>query len=197
MQISNPINWNFFLQRTKPLENMFTRMSMEVIVTIASKLGYFTYVSGTYPTYLYRGYIHLLSTMDIPVTVFHDSVTTLPILPCLPTGPTGTGYFRCISLCSVSNKLLGTFRSWYNQGWWLPGTPKDMGPPYGKRDPYHSHIFKDSYGSGMGIVWGPRGPIIESHGKKLMAGQPTHPPGPRTPPEIAGLVKGLLTIGFH
>ena len=29
-----------------------------------------------------------------------------------------------------------------------------------------------------------------------MAGQPT-PPGPRTPPpEIAGLIKGLLTIGF-
>ena len=47
----------------------------------------------------------------------------------------------------------------------IPGTPKDMGPPYGKRDPYtiptyHSHIFRDSYGSGMGIVWGPRGPII-------------------------------------
>ena len=35
----------------------------------------------------------------------------------------------------------------------IPGTPKDMGPPYGKRDPYHSHIFRDSYGSGMGIVW--------------------------------------------
>ena len=28
-----------------------------------------------------------------------------------------------------------------------------MGPPYGKRDPYHSHIFRDSYGNGMGIVW--------------------------------------------
>ena len=34
-----------------------------------------------------------------------------------------------------------------------PGTPKDMGPPYGKRDPYHSHIFRDCYVSGMGIVW--------------------------------------------
>ena len=22
---------------------------------------------------------------------------------------------------------------------------------------YYSHIFRDSYGSGMGIVWGPRG----------------------------------------
>ena len=45
----------------------------------------------------------------------------------------------------------------------LPGTPKDMGPPYGKLPklfPYHSHIFKDSYGSGTGIVWGPRGPIV-------------------------------------
>ena len=30
-----------------------------------------------------------------------------------------------------------------------------MGPPYGKRDPYYSHIFLDSYGSGMGIVWVP------------------------------------------
>ena len=31
-----------------------------------------------------------------------------------------------------------------------------MGPPYGKLPilfPYHSHIFGDSYGSGMGIVW--------------------------------------------
>ena len=35
----------------------------------------------------------------------------------------------------------------------IPGTPKDMGPPYGKRDPYYSHIFRDSYGSGTGIVW--------------------------------------------
>ena len=34
------------------------------------------------------------------------------------------------------------------------------GMGYGKRDPYHSHIFRDSYGSGMGIVWGPKGPII-------------------------------------
>ena len=29
-----------------------------------------------------------------------------------------------------------------------------MGPAYGKRDPYHgTHIFRDSYGSGMGILW--------------------------------------------
>ena len=29
-----------------------------------------------------------------------------------------------------------------------------MGAPcYGKRDPYYSHIFRDSYGNGMGIVW--------------------------------------------
>ena len=27
-------------------------------------------------------------------------------------------------------------------------------------------------------------------------GWSTNPPGPRTPPEIAGLIKGLLTIGF-
>ena len=40
----------------------------------------------------------------------------------------------------------------------VPGTPKDMGPPYGKLDPNYSHIFRDSYGSGMGIVW-VRGPI--------------------------------------
>ena len=26
-----------------------------------------------------------------------------------------------------------------------------MGPPYGKRDPYHSHISRDSYGSSMGM----------------------------------------------
>ena len=42
---------------------------MEVIVTIVSKLvGWFHLLTGTYPTYLYRGEtIHLLSTMDIPV----------------------------------------------------------------------------------------------------------------------------------
>ena len=33
-----------------------------------------------------------------------------------------------------------------------------MGPPHGKL-PISSHIFRDSYGSGMGIVWGPRGPM--------------------------------------
>ena len=37
--------------------------------------------------------------------------------------------------------------------------PPIMGPLYGKRDPYYSQIFRDSYGSGMGIVW-VRGPII-------------------------------------
>ena len=40
--------------------------------------------------------------------------------------------------------------------------PPIMGPPYGKLPilfPYHSHIFRDSYGSGMGIVW-VMGPII-------------------------------------
>ena len=35
----------------------------------------------------------------------------------------------------------------------IPGTPKDIGPPSGKPDPYTSHIFRDSYGSVMGIVW--------------------------------------------
>ena len=36
-----------------------------------------------------------------------------------------------------------------------------MGPPYGKLPilPYLSHIFRDSYGSGMGIAW-VRRPII-------------------------------------
>ena len=40
--------------------------------------------------------------------------------------------------------------------------PPIMEPPYGKlpiRFPYHSRISRDSYGSGMGIVW-VRGPII-------------------------------------
>ena len=42
----------------------------------------------------------------------------------------------------------------------IPGTPDNLGPPYEKLPilfPYHSHIFRDSYGSGsgMGIVWGP------------------------------------------
>ena len=31
------------------------------------------------------------------------------------------------------------------------GTPKDMGPPYGKRDPYYSHIFRD-YHQGVPLL---------------------------------------------
>ena len=31
-----------------------------------------------------------------------------------------------------------------------PGTPKDMGPPSYKRDPYHSHTSRDSV---LGVVW--------------------------------------------
>ena len=47
-----------------------------------------------------------------------------------------------------------------NQGWFQG--PPILGPPYGKLPtlfPYHSHIFRDSYESGMGIVW-ERGPNI-------------------------------------
>ena len=34
------------------------------------------------------------------------------------------------------------------------GTPKDMGPLLKDKFPIQaSHIFRDSYGSGMGIVW--------------------------------------------
>ena len=40
----------------------------------------------------------------------------------------------------------------------FPGTPKDMGPPYGKRDPYYSHIFRDSnMGVGLGNSMGVKG----------------------------------------
>ena len=31
--------------------------------------------------------------------------------------------------------------------------PPMMGPPSYKRFPYHSHTSRDSYGSGMGVVW--------------------------------------------
>ena len=44
---------------------------------------------------------------------------------------------------------------------WFQGLPI-LWPPYGKLPMlflYHSHIFRDSYGSRMGIVW-VRGPII-------------------------------------
>ena len=30
--------------------------------------------------------------------------------------------------------------------------PPIMGPPSGKRDPYHSHILRDSYGNSMGSL---------------------------------------------
>ena len=45
---------------------------------------------------------------------------------------------------------MDTINQWDFQG------PSIMGPPYGKLPilfPYHSHIFRDSYGNGMGIVW--------------------------------------------
>ena len=32
----------------------------------------------------------------------------------------------------------------------IPGTPKAMGPLYGKWDPYHSHFFRNS-GLGVGL----------------------------------------------
>ena len=35
----------------------------------------------------------------------------------------------------------------------IPGTSKDMGLLYVKFPIQASHIFRDSYGSGMGIVW--------------------------------------------
>ena len=41
----------------------------------------------------------------------------------------------------------------------IPGTSNNGTPETGKRDPYYSHISWDFYGSGMGIVWGPRGPM--------------------------------------
>ena len=39
-----------------------------------------------------------------------------------------------------------------------PGLPRTWDPLM-VSFPYHSHIFRDSYWSGMGIVWGPRGPM--------------------------------------
>ena len=33
------------------------------------------------------------------------------------------------------------------------GTPKDMGPPYGKRDPYYSHTTPTRIPKDMGMVW--------------------------------------------
>ena len=44
------------------------------------------------------------------------------------------------------------------------GTPKDMGTPYGKRDPYYSHIFRDSnMGVGLGKSMGPAYHFRGSH----------------------------------
>ena len=33
------------------------------------------------------------------------------------------------------------------------GTPKDMGPPYGKRDPYYSHTTPLRIPKDVGMVW--------------------------------------------
>ena len=40
-----------------------------------------------------------------------------------------------------------------------PGLPRTWDPLYGKRDPYHSHIFRDSYGNGMGIAFSDLGKL--------------------------------------
>ena len=54
---------------------------MEVIVTILSKLGCFTYLGDVYPTYLYRvELIYFLSTMDIPV-LSHPRKLKIAIAP--------------------------------------------------------------------------------------------------------------------
>ena len=58
----------------------------------------------------------------------------------------------------------------------LTGAPKDMGPPYGKRNPYYSHIFRDSYGVGLGNSMGPKGSHVlggpwKSDWRKLMTQQ--------------------------
>ena len=45
------------------------------------------------------------------------------------------------------------------------GTPKDMGPAYGKRDPYYSHIFRDSYGNSMGPAYHKGVPLLGVPGK--------------------------------
>ena len=46
----------------------------------------------------------------------------------------------------------------------VKGNSRDQWDPPMVSFPYHSHIFTDSYGSGMGIVWVPLtifgGPII-------------------------------------
>ena len=57
--------------------------------------------------------------------------------------------------------VLGNFAGLKEQHLYLAliSRNKDMGPFYGKRDPYYSHIFRASYQSGMGLVW-VRGPIL-------------------------------------
>ena len=50
----------------------------------------------------------------------------------------------------------------------LPGTPKDMGPPYGNRDPYHSHIFRDSnMGVGLGNSTG-KGSLFNATSPRIL-----------------------------
>ena len=49
-----------------------------------------------------------------------------------------------------------------------------MGPPCGKLSilfPYHSHMFRDSYGSSMGIVWVP----LTIFGGPMSLGDPENP----------------------
>ena len=62
-------------------------------------------------------------------------------------------------------------------------SPQGHGTPLMVSFPYHSHIFRDSYGSGMGIVW-ERGPImgVWFHGKIISLPStpfPTWVPPPR------------------
>ena len=46
-----------------------------------------------------------------------------------------------------------------------------MGPPKMVSFPYYSHIFRDTYGSGMGIVWVP----LTIFGGPMSLGVPENP----------------------
>ena len=87
--------------------------------------------------------------------VFFTPPKKTPVKFTSPT-PTSREECKCKILHSMNTSWTRHERPMncdWNQGGISPGTPKDMGPTpeNGKRDPYHSHISRDSYWGSLEI----------------------------------------------
>ena len=82
-----------------------------------------------------------------PLYIYHILYITY-----ITQGPTGHCSWFAKKLYPSRLHLFRSHRNHHSKPrcqWWFQGIPI-MGPRYGKRDPYHSDIFRDSYGNSMG-----------------------------------------------